>query len=100
MLRVHPAPPPQSFMKLAVLGTDSVILLLAAAARNSGHELAWIGDVRPDDAATIWPLATNRTDRASEWELLLGQGVVNAVLMGQGNAPSDLRAEQLKRLGT
>jgi hypothetical protein len=85
-------------MKLAVLGTDSEILRLAAAAREEGYLIVWVGDVRQNDAAAIWPLASDRTDRAAEWELLLGHGVVDAVLMGRGDSTTDLRAEQLKRL--
>ena len=38
-------------MKLAILGTDSDILQLAEAARSERHEIVWLGDVRPEDAA-------------------------------------------------
>ncbi len=85
-------------MKFAILGTDAEILQLASAARDAGHEIIWLGDVRGEDAAAIGPLVTDRTDRAGEWELLLGQGVVDGVLVGRGSAGGDLRAEQLKRL--
>ena len=37
-------------MKLAILGTDSDILQLAAAARSERHEIVWLGDVRAEDA--------------------------------------------------
>lgn len=85
-------------MNFAILGTDPDILQLAAAARNLGNRLTWIGDVRSEDAAAAGPLVVDRTDRAAEWELLLGHGVVDGVLVGRGTASSDLRAEQLKRL--
>lgn len=85
-------------MKFAILGSDPDILRLAVAARDLGHAIAWVGDVRSEDAAAIWPLVADRTDRAAEWELLLGQGVVDAVLFGHGAAASELRAERLKRL--
>lgn len=85
-------------MNIAILGTDPDILQLAAAARNLAHRIIWVGDVRSEDTAALGPLVVDRTDRAAEWELLLGHGVVDGVLVGQGTASSDLRAEQLKRL--
>jgi hypothetical protein len=86
------------WMKFAVLGTDSDILQLATAARAAGHGISWIGDVRSEDAAAIGHITADGRDRASEWELLLGQGVVDGVLVGRGTASVDQRAEQLKRL--
>ena len=85
-------------MNIAILGTDPAILQLAAAARHLGHEITWVGDVRGEDTAALGPLVVDRTDRAAEWELLHGHGVVDGVLIGRGMATSDLRAEQLKRL--
>jgi predicted dehydrogenase len=84
-------------MRLAILGTDAEIVDLAAAARDERHEIVWIGDVRPEDAAGIAP--TGRlTDRAAEWELLLDRAIADAVLVGKGMATSELRAERIKRL--
>jgi len=87
-------------MKIAVLGTDPLVLQLVAAAISAGHEIAWIGDIRSEDAAELRSLIGQGTDRAAQWELLLGHGVVDGVVVGRGAATSDLRAEQLKRLVT
>lgn len=87
-------------MKLAILGTDGDIAQLAAAARELGHEIAWVGDIRREEVATLRQLVAAVGDRAGEWELLLDHGLVDAVLVGTGTAPSDQRAEQLKRLTT
>src|SRR5262245_23534657 len=87
-------------MKFAILGTDSDILHLLAAARTDGHEIAWLGDIRPQDVASLASLASGMTDRGNEWELLLDRQVVDAVLIGHGTAINELRAEQVKRLAT
>ena len=85
-------------MNFAILGTDPDILLLAAAARNAGHKIVWLGDVRREDEAAIGRPAGNLADRASEWELLLDRKLADGVFVGRGTANDDLRAEQLKRL--
>ena len=85
-------------MKLALLGTNADVLQLAAAAREMGHEITWVGDVRPADAEAIAQLAPGPVDRSHEWELLLDRSIADAVLVGRGTAAADLRAEQLKRL--
>lgn len=85
-------------MKLAILGTDSDILELAAAARRQQHEIVWIGDVRPGDAHSCAELTAAAADRGAEWELLLDRSIADAVLVGKGTATAVLRAEQLKRL--
>ena len=87
-------------MKLAILGTDSDILQLAAAARSERHEIVWCGDIRPDDAAAMSSLALGLHDRGSEWELLLDRAIADAVLVGRGAASNELRAERVKRLAT
>jgi predicted dehydrogenase len=87
-------------MKFAILGTDGDVIELAASARNAGHSIIWLGDIRSEDEAAIRPLAVDSTDRSTDWELLLGQGVVDGVIVGRGAATSELRAEQLKRLVT
>ncbi len=66
--------------------------------RKHGHEIEWLGDVRPDDAAAIGQYVVDTTDRSAEWELLLDRGTVDGVLVGAGIAGAELRAEQLKRL--
>src|SRR4051794_39480467 len=85
-------------MKLAVLGTDVDIIELAVAATCNGHAIAWIGDVRSNDAAALAQIVGPIQDRANEWEWLLDRGIVDAVLVGRGSANSELRAERVKRL--
>jgi hypothetical protein len=85
-------------MKFAILGTDPDILQLVAAARQERHEFTWVGDVRATDAQKLGQSVTDLSDRSSTWELLLDRGIVDGVLIGRGQAPSELRAEQLKRL--
>jgi hypothetical protein len=87
-------------MKLAILGTDSDILQLAAAATSEGHKIVWLGDIRSEDAATIAASAPGLPDRGSEWELLLDRTIADAVLIGRGTVSNDARAEQVKRLAT
>jgi hypothetical protein len=87
-------------MKLAILGTDSDILQLAAAARSERHEIVWLGDVRTQDAAPLYSIAPGMVDRGSEWELLLDRAIADAVLIGRGAASNELRAERVKRLAT
>lgn len=87
-------------MKLAILGTDSDILQLAAAARSERHEIVWLGDLRPDDAAAMSSLAAGLHDRGSEWELLLDRAMADGVLIGRGVVSNELRAERVKRLAT
>jgi hypothetical protein len=87
-------------MKLAILGTDSDILELAAAARNEQHEIVWLGDVRSEDAVTMSAIASGLYDRGGEWELLLDRAIADAVLVGRGVVSNESRAEQVKRLIT
>lgn len=85
-------------MKLALLGTDSDSLSLAAAAARQGHEIGWVGDVRAEDAEAIARLGPSWIEGSAEWELVLDRGTVDAVIVGRGGAPGDLRVEQLKRI--
>jgi hypothetical protein len=85
-------------MKLAVLGTDPDTLQLAAAAVAEGHTIAWVGDVRPEDAQAMWALAPSLSDDSAAWELVLDRRTADAVIVGRGVATSELRAEQLKRI--
>jgi hypothetical protein len=87
-------------MKLAVLGTDADIVRLVAAAAADGHDLVWLGDMRPDDERAIFRFVPRLDDRSQQWELLLDRNIADAVLVGRGMAPDELRAEQLKRLAT
>lgn len=84
-------------MKLAVLGTDAEVLTLIAAAQLAGHDIVWLGDVRPEDLTAVTEhLPTLRG--STDWESLLDHRLADAVLVGRGTAPEALRAEQLKRL--
>jgi predicted dehydrogenase len=85
-------------MKLAVLGTDADIVRLVAAAAAEGHDLVWLGDVRPEDERTVSRFVPRLDDRSSQWELLLDRNIADAVLVGRGTASDELRSEQLKRL--
>lgn len=87
-------------MELAILGTDPDILQLAAAARSEGHEIVWLGDVRPQDVAATTEFATGSTLRGGEWELLLDRATAAAVLIGHGTLATDELADRVKRLST
>jgi hypothetical protein len=85
-------------MKLALLGTDAEVLLLAANAAADGHQIVWTGDVRPEDHASLKQFLPGHTDIRADWETLLDHATADAVLMGCGAADAELRTEQLKRL--
>jgi predicted dehydrogenase len=85
-------------MKFALLGTNPDLMELAAAAIAHDHEISWVGDVRPQDADDLARFGLNLLDQAAEWELVLDRGTAEAVIVGQGTAPTELRAEQLKRI--
>ena len=84
-------------MRLAVLGTDPETIQLALAANSAGHEIAWLGDIRPEDEARVRQI-DSPDSTSGDWELLLDQATADAVLVGRGTARADLREEQLKRL--
>ena len=84
-------------MKLAVLGTDPDALALVEAALAAGHGVAWIGDVRSEDAQEVERLLPGLR-AAADWESLLDHALVDAVIVGHGATNDPLRAEQLKRL--
>jgi hypothetical protein len=85
-------------MKLALLGVDAEILRLAAAARDTGHEITWVGELPAEYAAAIDAIAPQAARHPPHWEVLLGGTIADAVLVGRGTAAPELRAEQLKRL--
>lgn len=90
-------------MNFAAIGTDSDILRLMEAARAAGHEIIWVGDIRPADAARVDEIVPPSTRSMLDWdhvlwELLLDRATAGGVLIGRGTASQDLRAEQLKRL--
>lgn len=84
-------------MKLAVLGTDADTLALVDAALAAGHEIGWLGDVRPEDLPNL-QRALPGLPVSSDWESLLDHRLADAVLVGRGTIAEPLRAEQLKRL--
>ncbi|MGD9634627.1 MAG: hypothetical protein AB7G28_05035 [Pirellulales bacterium] len=84
-------------MKLAVLGTDPDIVALVAAATQAGHAIVWLGDVRQEERDPLRELLPGLRV-SDDWESLLDHRLADAVLVGRGNAPESLRAEQLKRL--
>jgi predicted dehydrogenase len=86
-------------MYLAILGTDPDVLALVAAAKSLGHEVVWLGDIRPADATANAKLVPNVAP-CPQWETLLDRATADAVLVGRGAAAPDLRAEQLKRIAT
>lgn len=85
-------------MKFALLGTDPDSVRLAAAAVAAGHSISWLGDVRPEDKSALAKLLPGNADDSGAWELVLDAGTADAVIMGQGSAGNELRAEQLKRI--
>lgn len=84
-------------MKLAVLGTDPDMIELIAAAIEAGHDIVWLGDARAEDHSQLQTLLPG-LGVSDDWESLLDHRLVDAVLVGCGDAPESLRAEQLKRL--
>jgi hypothetical protein len=85
-------------MRIALLGTDPDLLQLASAAVGEGHVVSWLGDVRNEDAVAVERLAPGRPDQSDEWELVVDRNTADAVFIGRGSAPAELRAEQLKRI--
>jgi hypothetical protein len=83
-------------MKFALLGADAQSLLLARAAIDAGHEIAWQGDISLAAALdAAWPAAH---DAGDQWEDLFDPAVADAILVGQGAASLDLRVRQVQEL--
>jgi hypothetical protein len=85
-------------MKFALLGSDPDVLALAVAAKAEGHEIVWLGDVRPSDSMVVRNSVSRGVTPRADWESLLDRGVADAVLVGRGEADDNIRSEQLKRL--
>ena len=89
-------------MRFALLGTDAESVALAEAALASSHEIAWCGDVTAWQTIQEHEISSHswleRQDRAESWEELLDHRAVDAVIVGRGAAPTELRAEQLNQL--
>ncbi len=82
-------------MKLALLGTDPESIALAQAAEAAGHVMVWCGDVAASSPLLSgWP----SDDFGDEWEALLDLRLVDAVIVGRGQATPSLRAEQVNLL--
>jgi len=86
-------------MKFAILGTDVELLAVARAAIAEGHSIVWLGDVRPEDAATVIQSLPGLPE-SIDWESLLDPRFVDGVLVGRGKLDSESREESIKRLVT
>ena len=60
-------------MNFAVLGTDAEILQLLAAARDAGHQITWLGNLRSEDTPAIASLVANATDRGASGNCYSGK---------------------------
>ena len=84
-------------MNLAILGTDSAVLVFIEAAVSLGHQVVWLGDVRAEDAVALRRLCPTLTGE-SNWEIVLDHALADAVIVGQGTQHESERCERLKRL--
>jgi hypothetical protein len=81
-------------MNFALLGSDYETISLATAAVAQGHRIVWCGDI-------AWALQKfelawlPEEDQAQQWELLLDEQFCDAVIVGRGDAPPELRSEQM-----
>lgn len=82
-------------MKIALLGTDVEAGALAKAAVRLGHELVWCGDLTSEELSGE---LGNPPDLGEHWETLLDGEFVDGVILGRGNASSELRSQQLAQL--
>ncbi len=109
-------------MNFALLGSDAESLALATAAVEAGHSITWACDLAVGDdwedlgrkkgSGTIcakhpsgrsgkWfltPFSAVTPFSADEWSALVDLPEIDAVIVGRGNAPPDLRTEQLCQL--
>jgi hypothetical protein len=83
-------------MRFALLGADPDSLRLARAALAEGHELAWLGDASPADAAALRPAVALRP--AEAWRDLLDDRAADAVILGRGSVGATDRSERLQEL--
>ena len=84
-------------MNLAILGTDSTVLVFIEAAISLGHQVVWLGDVRPENAVTLHHLFPALTPEPN-WEVVLDHALADAVIVGQGTQHENERFERVKRL--
>ncbi|NOY41364.1 MAG: hypothetical protein GXP26_05955 [Planctomycetes bacterium] len=88
-------------MNFALLGTDRESLLLAQAALAAGHEIVWCGDLAgsEDSSALLQELlGSDAEDLGDQWEALYDLDACDAMIVGRGAAPGDLRADQINQL--
>ena len=84
-------------MNFALLGSDYESISLAAAAEAQGHQIVWCGDT--NWARRQFQLSwLPSEDQGKQWESLLDECFCDAVIVGRGDADSDLRAEQVNLL--
>ncbi len=84
-------------MKFALLGADEDSIALAQAAVEAGHEIVWCGDLASARVGRDLPWLSVE-DLGGQWETLLDRSACEAVFVGRGEVPSDLRAEQVNQL--
>mgnify|MGYP002621571484 CR=1 FL=1 len=84
-------------MNFALFGVDSESLLLADAARRLGHTIVWGGDLG-DGTQEDRPAWLPSQDQQDDWETLLDQEACDGVIVGRGETPGALRAEQVIQL--
>jgi hypothetical protein len=84
-------------MEFALLGSDYESISLATAAVAQGHQIVWGGDT--GWARQQYELAWLPTeDQADLWESLLDYHLCDGVIVGRGDAASELRVEQVNLL--
>ena len=90
--------PPSRTLRIALLGADSSTPALARAVVDR-YQLAGICEFDGADPETIGALAplVSRARKFADWEALLDQQVVDAVIVARG-PDEDRRAEQLRKL--
>ncbi|MCG8448676.1 MAG: hypothetical protein MI725_03725, partial [Pirellulales bacterium] len=66
------------------------------AAQAGGHQLVWCGDI--GEVAADWFSELSLEDQGDDWQALFEPTVCDAVLVGQGCCPQELRADQLNQL--
>lgn len=81
-------------MNLALLGCDPDLLAVARAAVRQGHRLVWVHHTSPLDREVV--VLAPHVRVAHEWEELLAEQEVDAVLVASGDEA--LRADQLRKL--
>ncbi len=84
-------------MNLAILGTDPTVLVFIEAAISLGHQVVWLGDMRPEDTVALRRLFPTLTSE-SNWEIVLDHALADAVIVGQGTQHENERCERLKKL--